>query len=90
MVGCPKLTWEMVDEAIRLKADGLVNGDIICVQGIHELAFYRWIGDPKNKLHRTLSEGQKKWSAFKQTLLVIIHSQRSHVTNAGQWRWQSL
>ena len=26
----PKLTQEMVDEAIRLKADGLSNGDIIC------------------------------------------------------------
>ena len=26
----PKLTQEMVDEAIRLKADGLSNGDIVC------------------------------------------------------------
>ena len=31
----PKLTQEMVDEAIRLKADGLSNGDIICALGIH-------------------------------------------------------
>ena len=31
----PKLTQEMVDEAIRLKADGLSNGDIVCALGIH-------------------------------------------------------
>ena len=43
----PKLTQEMVDEAIRLKADGLSNGDIICALGIHESTFYRWIGEPK-------------------------------------------
>ena len=42
----PKLTQEMVDEAIRLKADGLSNGDIICALGIHESTFHRWIGDP--------------------------------------------
>jgi len=32
----PKLMQEMVDEAIRLKADGLSNGDIVCVLWIHE------------------------------------------------------
>ena len=56
----PKLTQEMVDEAIRLKADGLSNGDIVCALGIHESTFYRWIGDPKNKLQRALSEGLNK------------------------------
>ena len=59
----PKLTQEMVDEAIRLKADGLSNGDIICALGIHESTFYRWIGDPKNRLQRALSEGLKKGSS---------------------------
>ena len=58
----PKLTQEMVGEAIRLKADGLSNGDIICALGIHESTFYRWIGDPKNRLQRALSEGIKKRS----------------------------
>ena len=36
-----KLTQEMVDEAIALKADGLSNGDIICALGIHESTFHR-------------------------------------------------
>lgn len=56
----PKPTQEMVDEAICLKADGLSNGDIVCALGIHESTFYRWIGDPKNRLQRKLSEGLKK------------------------------
>ena len=69
----PKLTEEMVEQAIKLKGDGLSNGDIICALGIHESTFYRWIGDPKNKLQRTLSEGLKKEEAeFKQTLLTTI------------------
>lgn len=71
----PKLAQEMVDEAIALKADGPSNGDIICALGIHESTFYRWIGDPKNRLQRALSEGLKKEeSAFKWTLLATIRS----------------
>ena len=71
----PKLTQEMVDEAIALKADGLSNSDIICALGIHESTFYRWIGDSKNRLQRALSEGLKKEeSAFKRTLLTTIRS----------------
>ena len=59
-MGRPKLTQELVDKAIALKADGLSNGDIICALGIHESTFYRWIGDPENKLQRELSEGLKR------------------------------
>ena len=85
----PKLTQEMVDEAIRLKADGLSNGDIICALGIHESTFYRWIGDPKNKLQRELSEGLKKEeAAFKQTLLTTIRSAalaRNQYWTAAAW-----
>ena len=55
-----KLTEEMVQQAIRLKADGLSNGDIICALGIHESTFYRLIGEPKNRLQRESSEGLKK------------------------------
>ena len=85
----PKLTQEMVDEAIRLKADGLSNGDIICALGIHESTFYRWIGDPKNRLQRALSEGLKKEeSAFKRTLLTTIRSAalaRNQYWTAAAW-----
>lgn len=55
MVRRPKLTQGIVDEAIHLKADSLSNRDIICALGVHESTFYRWIGDPKNKLQRELS-----------------------------------
>ena len=70
-----KLTEEMVGQAIRLKADGLSNGDIICALGIHESTFYRWIGNPRGRLQRALCEGLKKEEAsFKQTLLTTIRA----------------
>lgn len=85
----PKLTQEMVDEAIRLKGDGLSNGDIICALGVHESTFYRWIGDPKNRLQRELSEGLKREeAAFKQTLLTTIRSAalaRNQYWTAAAW-----
>ena len=88
-MGRPKLTQELVDKAIALKADGLSNGDIICALGIHESTFYRWIGDPKNKLQRELSEGLKKEeAAFKQTLLTTIRAAalaRNQYWTAAAW-----
>ena len=85
----PKLTEEMVEQAIALKGDGLSNGDIICALGIAESTFYRWIGDPKNKLQRSLSEGLKKEEAqFKQTLLTTIRSAalaRNQYWTAAAW-----
>ena len=70
-----KLTEEMVGQAIRLKADGLSNGDIICALGIHESTFYRLIGNPRGRLQRALCEGLKKEEAsFKQTLLTTIRA----------------
>ena len=88
-MGRPKLTQELVDRAIALKRDGLSNGDIICALGIHESTFYRWIGDPKNKLQRELSEGLKKEeAAFKQTLLTTIRSAalaRNQCWTAAAW-----
>lgn len=85
----PKLTEEMVEQAIKLKGDGLSNGDIICALGIAESTFYRWIGDPKNKLQRSLSEGLKKEEArFKQTLLTTIRSaalSRNQYWTAAAW-----
>jgi hypothetical protein len=79
----------MVDQAIRLKADGLSNGDIICALGIHESTFYRWIGEPKNRLQRELSEGLKKEEAeFKHTLLTTIRAAalaRNQYWTAAAW-----
>lgn len=84
-----KLTEEMVEQAIRLKADGLSNGDIICALGIHESTFYRWIGEPKNRLQRELSEGLKKEEAeFKHTLLTTIRAAalaRNQYWTAAAW-----
>ena len=84
-----KLTQEMVDQAIQLKADGLSNGDIVCALGIHESTFYRWVGEPKNRLQRELSEGLKKEEAeFKHTLLTTIRAAalaRNQYWTAAAW-----
>ena len=57
--------------------------------GIHESTFYRWIGEPKTKLQRELSEGLKKEeSAFKRTLLTTIRSAalaRNQYWTAAAW-----
>ena len=88
-MGRAKLTQEMVDQAVRLKADGLSNGDIICALGVHESTFYRWIGEPKNKLQRELSERLKKEeSEFKRTLLTTIRAAamaRNQYWTAAAW-----
>ncbi|MGN0286378.1 MAG: hypothetical protein ACI4B6_01765 [Atopobiaceae bacterium] len=65
-----KLTEEMVREAIKLKADGLSNGDIVCALGVHESTFYRWIGEPKNRLQRELSEGLK-WVRHSNQISIV-------------------
>ena len=84
-----KLTEEMVGQAIRLKADGLSNGDIICALGIHESTFYRWIGNPRGRLQRALCEGLKKEEAsFKRTLLTTIRAAelaRNQYWTAAAW-----
>lgn len=89
MHGTPKLAQELVDRAIALKRGGLSNGDIICALGIHESTFYRWIGDPKNKPQRELSEGLKQEeTAFKQTLLTTIRAAalaRNQYWTAAAW-----
>ena len=84
-----KLTQEMVEQAIRLKADGLSNSDIIPALGIHPSTFYRWIGEPRNRLQRELSDGLKKKEAeFKRTLLTTIRSAalaRNQYWTAAAW-----
>ena len=84
-----KLTQEMVDEAIRLKGDGLADADIICALGIHPSTFYRWKNEPKNRLQRELGEGLKKEEAeFKHTLLTTIRAAalaRNQYWTAAAW-----
>lgn len=56
---------------------------------MHESTFYRWIGEPKNKLQRELCEGLKKEeAAFKHTLLTAIRAAalaRNQYWTAAAW-----
>lgn len=70
-----KLTYELIEQMARLKADGLSNKDVCRAVGISEQTFYRWTQNPRNKLQRELCERLKKEeSRFKQTLLTTIRS----------------
>lgn len=77
------------ERGLGVWGDGLSNEDIICALGIHQSTFYRWIGDPKNKLQRALSEGLKKEeSEFKHTLLTTIRAAalaRNQYWTAAAW-----
>ena len=71
----PKLTKELVEQAIALKSDGLCNADIIAALGITDTTFYRWLQEADTPLKRALKEGLKKAeSAYKQTLLNTIRN----------------
>lgn len=56
---------------------------------MHESTFYRWVGDPRTRLQRELSEGLKKEeSTFKRTLLTTIRSAalaRNQYWTAAAW-----
>ena len=68
-----KLTYQLIETMAKLKGDGLSNKDICAAVGIHEATFYRWLNEPKTKLHRELCEQLKKAeSAYKETLLNTI------------------
>lgn len=80
----PKLTQELVDQAIELKADGLNDADIIAALGICASTFYRWLQKPDNKLKRSLKEGLKKAeSSYKQVLLNTIKA--AALEKTGNW-----
>lgn len=69
----PKLTEEMLRRMVELKKNGLTDKDICAAVGIHQSSFYRWIGEPKTKLQRALSEELKKAeSDYKEELLNCI------------------
>jgi transposase len=83
-MGKPKLTYELIDTAQSLKADGLSNKDICLALGIHESTFYRWLQNPTTKLQRELNESLKKAeSEYKQTLLNTIR--RAALKNECNW-----
>jgi len=68
-----KLTYELIDKMAALKGDGLSNKDICAAVGISETTLYRWLDEPKTKLHRALCESLKKAeSDYKETLLNTI------------------
>jgi len=52
-----KLTYDIVEQAVQLKRDGLCDAVIIAALGVHQSTFYRW-----------LKEGEEAKSGVKRML----------------------
>lgn len=72
-MGKPKLTEEMVRQAVEMKSHGLNDCDIARAIGVCKQTFSKWVNHPRTKLQRELSEQHKKAeSAYKEALLLRI------------------
>ena len=87
-----KLTYDLVEQIVELKRDGLCDADIIAALGIHPSTFYRWLKDgedAKTGVKRALYEEIKKAEAlYKKSLLTTIKSaaeSRAQYWTAAAW-----
>ena len=87
-----KLTYELVEQIVELKRDGLCDADIIAAIGVHPSTFYRWLKDgeeAKSGVKRALYDNLKKAEAqYKRGLLTTIKSaaeSRAQFWTAAAW-----
>ena len=87
-----KLTYELVEQIVELKRDGLCDADIIAAIGVHQATFYRWLKegeDAKSGVKRALYEDLKKAeSEYKRRLLTTIKGaaeSRAQYWTAAAW-----
>ena len=87
-----KLTYELVEQIVELKRDGLCDADIIAAIGVHQATFYRWLKEGENAktgVKRALYEELKKAEAqYKRCLLTTIQSaaeSRAQYWTAAAW-----
>ena len=79
-----KLTYELVDKAVDMKAHGLNDCDIAAALGVAKGTFSRWMNKPNTKLQRALCERLKKAeSDYKETLLNTI--MEAALAKNGNW-----
>lgn len=83
----PKLTYEMVDEAVKLKKLGLYEKDIAAAIGVSPQTFSTWQHEPKTAEQRELAEAMKRAEADgKKALLAIIQRDaRERDWKAAAW-----
>lgn len=83
----PKLTYEMVDEAVKLKKLGLYEKDIAAAIGVSPQTFSTWQHEPKTEEQRELAEAMKRAEADgKKALLAIIQRDaRERDWKAAAW-----
>lgn len=79
----PKLTEEILQEAIGLVSNGATNKDVYEYIGVAEGTFYRWLREPRNDLERKLGQELKRAEQKrKQWCLKRIHAAAEN----GQWQ----
>lgn len=79
----PKLTEEMVGEAIGLIRDGASNADVIRWLGVSEAAFYAWLKNPRTRAQKELAEGLKNAEVERKRW----HLRRiREASERGQWQ----
>ena len=67
-----KLPYDIVEQAVQLKRDGLCDADIIAALGVHQSTFYRW-----------LKEGEEAKSGVKRALCEELRSRIGRQTLPG-------
>ena len=87
-----KLTYDLVEQIVELKRDGLCDADIIAAIGVHPATFYRWLKEGESArtgVKRALYEELKKAEAlYKKSLLTTIKSaaeSRAQYWTAAAW-----
>lgn len=74
----PKCTYEVINDAFKLKKNGMNNKDICAYLGINETTFYRWMNDFQDEMHCKFRESLKKAeSEYKSAL-------RSYILKAAE------
>lgn len=80
-------TKEMIEEAKRLKANGLLDKDIAAIVGVNVSTFSKWINHPKTDNQRQLGEAIKsaegQWRASLEQ--VIIRAAKEQDWKAAAW-----
>ena len=87
-MGKPKLTEDIIRQAVEMKSHGLNDCDIARAIGVCKQTFSKWVNHPKTKLQRELSEQHKKAeAAYKEALLLRIWNaaDKSQNWTAAAW-----
>ena len=87
----PKCTDKLIEEAVRLKKNGMNNKDMAAMLGIGETTFYRWLLDDGNEQHRKFRESLENAEAeFFAALRSKVMAHTDDSWQAAAWMLERL